>query len=156
MNFNTTGIDFHSTTAHFSNNIYVHVPSSCDDLCVNNSIIVGIAVTSSRRRQFVEYIYTSPNKLVLFEPAICFDNDDHTNCETYIVRNIMLGQKIAVNGCVWDYYNKQAVATQFSVSSSDKAHHIADSDYVLISCDVLQGLSLTGDKVTIAENFSNS
>ena len=84
---------------------------------------------------------------------MCID-DDHTNCETYIVRNIMLGQKIAVNGCVWDYYNKQAVATQFSVSSSDKAHHIADSDYVLISCDVLQGLSLTGDKVTIAENFS--
>ena len=65
----------------------------------------------------------------------------------------MLGQKIAVNGCVWDYYNKQAVVTQFSVRSSDQPHHIADSDHVLISCDVLKGLSLTGDKVTKAENI---
>ena len=148
MNFNTIEIYLHNNTAPFGNNIYVHVPSSCDDQCLNNSIIVG-----SGQRQFVDYISTSPNKLVFFEPAMCIDNDDHTNCETYIVRNIMLGQKIAVNGCVWDYYNKQAAATQFSVSSSDKAHHIAGSEYVLISCDVLQRLSLTGDKVTEAENI---
>ena len=148
MYFNTIEIYLHNNTAPFGNNIYVHVPSSCDDQCLNNSIIVG-----SGQRQFVDYISTSPNKLVFFEPAMCIDNDDHTNCETYIVRNIMLGQKIAVNGCVWDYYNKQAAATQFSVSSSDKAHHIAGSEYVLISCDVLQRLSLTGDKVTEAENI---
>ena len=156
MNLNTTGIYFCNNTAPFGNNIYVHVPSSCDDLCLNNSIIVGTAVTSSGQRQFVDYISTSPNKLVLYKPATCIDDDDHTICEAYIVKNIMLGQKIAVNGCVWDYYNKQAIATQFSVSSSDQAHHISDSDYVLISCDVLQGLNLIGDKVTKPENVSVS
>ena len=40
--------------------------------------------------------------------------------------------------------------------TTDQAHHIADSEYVLVSCDVLQGLSLTGDKVTKVENFSVS
>ena len=56
MYINTTGISFHNNIAPFGNIIYVHVSSSCDNFCLNNSIIVGTTVTSSRQRKFVEYI----------------------------------------------------------------------------------------------------
>ena len=151
INFTSAGIQFCNNSAPFGANIYVHVPSSCDDHCVNNSIIVGTTVTSCRQ---VEYISTSPNKLVLHEPAACVDDDNHINCDIYLIRNIVLGQEVVINGCVLDYYNRPAATTQFLISSTNKHHRIADSKYVQISCDSQQEIRVIGNEVKETKNFS--
>ncbi|XP_065896048.1 probable outer membrane protein pmp20 [Dysidea avara] len=152
---NTTEIDIHSNTAIVGNFIYIHVPSSCDEICVTNSIIIvdDINIASLRQRQFGKLITTPPSKLVLHDPASCIDDDNGTNCQIYFVKNIMLGQEIRLDACVVDYFNESAGTTQFIISTGDQDHQIAGSDYVLISCDISQRISVIGSKVTKVEKF---
>ena len=157
MMLNTTDIDISNNTAFVGNFIHVHIPSSCDEDCVTNSIIMDTNTTSLRQRQFGKLITTTPIKLVLHDPASCTNDDGGgTNCQTYVVKNIMLGQEIKLEARVLDYYNKSAVSTQFLISTDDQDHYIAGSyyKYVSISCEIIQGISVTGDEVMKAENFS--
>jgi len=155
MILNTTEIEIHNNIAIIGNFIYVHVPSSCDELCIANSIIVDINATSLRQRQFGKLITTPPSKLVLHDPASCVDegNGISTNCRVYGVKNIMLGQNIPLDACVLDYFSTPAGATQFIISTTDQGHQIGGSDYVLITCEISQGIYVVGSKVT-KENFS--
>ena len=150
MIFNETEMNFHNNTALVGDFIYIHVPSSCNEVCANHSV-VDIAKTSLKQREFNKYISTPPSRLVLYEPATCID---HNHCDTYLVKNIMLGQEITINGCVLDYYGQPTIAAQFSVSRPDHNYHITDSDYVLISCEISNGISMVGTEITNMENFS--
>ena len=94
-----------------------------------------------------QHIHTPPSELVLGDPAVCIDDDNVTNCGTYYVNNIMLGQEIIIDACVRDYYNQPTVETQFVVDSNDENHFINGSNSVLISCtNGLQGICITGSK----------
>ncbi|XP_065893255.1 uncharacterized protein [Dysidea avara] len=152
---NTTRLDFYNNTALVGNFIYIQVPPSCDDLCVNNSIVVGANIMSLSSGQLGgKHIVTTPSKLVLYDPATCINDDSSTICEKYLIKNIMLGQEIILNACVLDYYNQPVIAIQFLVSSTDQDHQTTSSDRVLIQCEMLQGTSVIGDKITKAEMFS--
>ena len=84
-----------------------------------------------------------------------FINDDYeTDCGKYHVSNIMLGQEIVIDACVLDYFDQPAGDTQFMVYSEDEDHYINGSNSVLISCTKLQGINVTGSKISDANNFT--
>ena len=148
---NTTAIHFYNNTALVGEDIYVHIPSSCDDLCINNSI-VGNAYFSL----FGKHIISTPrSKLVLGYPAVYIDEDNDTNCGKYYINNIMLGQEIIINACVQDYYDQPADATRFLVSSNSQDYHIIGaSTGILISCNNIKEIGIIGYEVTTPSNIS--
>ncbi|XP_065894207.1 metabotropic glutamate receptor-like protein P [Dysidea avara] len=149
LTFNTTDIIFYSNTDLTSSDVYVDIPTSCDETCLNNSII------KKDYSQFGGVINTSPRELQFIDSAVtCIDYDNDTNCQTYLTKNIMLGQEIIINACVLDYFNQPAGSTQFVLSSDGHDHHIIGSDNVLISCTVFEGVSVTGKRVVEATNYS--
>ena len=146
--FNTTDIVFGDNTDLTGSDVYVDIPSSCDEMCLNNNLI------NKGYNHFNGVIKTSPKKLEFKDSAVtCIDNN-YTNCRTYLTRNIMLGEEIIINACVKDYYNQPAGPTQFVLSSEDQNHHIIESDNVLISCKVFGGVSVGGKIVLDATNYS--
>ena len=67
----------------------------------------------------------------------------------------MLGQKIIIDACVLDYYNQPAGETQFTVDSDDDNHTIiCGSNSLIISCTELQGINVTGSKISDVTNFT--
>ena len=149
LTFNITDIVFYSNADLLGSDVYVDIPTSCDETCVNNSII------NKGYRQFGVVIKTSPRKLEFNDSAVtCVDNDNDTNCQTYLTKNTMLGQEIIINACALDYFNQPAGPTQFELSGEDQDHHLIGSDNVLISCTVFEGVSINGERVFEATNYS--
>ena len=141
---NTTYTHFINNTATSGNHIYMDIPTSCNEFCrdeiiVNNSYDIV-------NHNFTDSINMLPNKLVLREPAVCISNGN--NCDTkqakYLIMDIMLGQEIMLDACVLELYGKNATATQFLLRSSDRK---VDPEFVLISCNRLQGIKLQEQKV---------
>ena len=153
MLLNTTSINFTSNTALIGDSVYLDIPTSCDDDCLHRSI-VGVNNETLDHGQLSGHIYTPPRKLVLYEPAVCIDNDNITNCGTYYIKHIMLGQEIIIDACLLDYYDQPAVETQFIVDSNDEDHTIYGSNSTLISCNGLQGISIKGPKISDIKNVS--
>ena len=146
--FNSTDIVFDDNTDLTGSDVYVEIPTSCDEMCLNNSLI------NKRYNHFNGVIKTSPTKLEFKDSAVtCIDNN-YTNCQTYLTKNIMLGEEIIINACVKDYYNQPAGPTQFVLSSEDQNHHIIGSNNVLISCEVFGGVSVGGKRILNATNYS--
>ena len=85
---------------------------------------------------------------------MCIDDDNGTDCGTYYVKNIMLGQEITIDACVLDYYDQPAGETQFLVDSNNTDHSINGSNSILISCTDIQGINITGYKISDATNFT--
>ena len=130
MLLNTTGINFTSNTAPIGDSVYLDIPASCDDNCLNRSII-GVYKEIVEHGQLSGQIYSPPRKLILHKPAVCIDHDV-TNCGIYVIKNIMFGQNIINRGCVLDYYDQPVVETQFIVDGNDEDHTINGSNSVLI------------------------
>ena len=124
---NTTGFNFAYNTALKGDSVYLDIPTFCDEACLHN-IIIGVNRDTLKHGQFAGHIYTPPRKLVLGDPAVCIDDDNATNCVTYYVNNIMLGQEIIIDACVLDYYDQPAVETQFMVDGNDEDHNINGSN----------------------------
>ena len=86
---------------------------------------------------------------------MCIDDDNVTNCGTYYINNIMLGQEIIIDACVRDYYDQRTVETQFMVDSNDEDHNINGTNSVIISCtNGLQGINVTGFKISDIKNLT--
>ena len=60
----------------------------------------------------------------------------------------MLGQEIAINPCLLDYYNKPAEVTQFNIIGEKHLNYfLQGSEYVLLSCNhTIKGISIGGNK----------
>ena len=148
-NSNTQFYDNHAETA--GNSVFINVPISCNSSCLSNSIL-GISKDSLQHSYFKEHITTSPRKLTLYQPAYCIDSIENTTegCKHYYVNNIMLGQAIPIDACMYDYYDRSAknAAAEFSVTGDDddQQFHIPGLKYVLVSCNnTFQGISLIGN-----------
>ena len=76
-------------------------------------------------------VTTSPNRLVLYNPTKCI-NGNKTDCDTYYMNNIMLGQHITFDACLLDYYNHPNGAAQFSITG----HGMNHQDYNISSSQV--------------------
>ena len=156
LRLNTAGIIFTNNRALIGDSVYLDIPTSCDEVCLNRTI-VGVNKETLENGSLAGHIYTPPSKLVLGDPAVCIDDDNVINCGTYYINNIMLGQEIIIDACVRDYYDQPAVETQFMVDSNDEDHTINGSNSVLISCDNgLQGINVEGSKISNTANFTMS
>ena len=154
LRLNTTGITFTNNRALIGDSVYLDIPASCDEACLNRTI-VGVNKETLQNGSLARNIYSLPSKLVLGDPAVCIDDDNVGNCGTYYINNIMLGQEIIIDACVLDYYDQPAVETQFMVNSNDEDHTIYGKNRVLLSCDYgLQGISVTGSKISGMTNFT--
>ena len=139
---------------HFKNNVagilgdsvYQDVTKLCNNSCTNNRV-TGISS---------KLIAAPPKELKFSDPAICIDNDNDTQCNSYYVRNIMLGREIRIPACVLDYYNQSADSTQFLIQNEmDPNYFISGSMHVLMSCGIFEGISIIGNQsLSKSTNFS--
>ena len=155
--FSTLVFNNHEGSIGFINNfatiagksVYLDLSRSCNKSCLSNRII-GIKNASK------QFIATPPNKLVFYNPAICTD-DEITECNTYYVDHVMLGQEINIPACVLDYYDQPADATQFLLyNTGSKNYTFSGSTQILLSCGIpLRGISIIGNK-SLSESLNYS
>ena len=157
INFNITDMYFdnnHARTAGSS--VFINVPILCNSTCLSNSVL-GVSESSLHHNELSKHITTSPRKLELYKPAECIDNSS-VECDSYYVKNIMLGQEILIDACMYDYYGRPTGTEEFLVSSADgQDYYIPGSLYILISCNhTFQGISIIAKKSipTLPFNYS--
>ena len=128
------------------NSLYQDASKFCNSSCLSDRL-VGVSS---------EFFATPPNELEFYDPAICIDNDNDTQCHSYYVQNIMLGTKIVIPACVLDYYNQPVDSTQFLVQSKTYSNYfISGPKQILISCDTFEGISIMGNQsLSKSVNFS--
>ena len=140
-----TSINFYDHTAYFKgntagttqNSVYINVNKSCDRDCFLNSIAKKNDIP----------ITTSPNRLVLYNPTK-FINGNETDCDTYYMTNIMLGQDITFDACLLDYYDQPTkAASEFLITGMNhQDYNISGSKYISILCNhTTQGIAVTGN-----------
>ena len=125
-----------NTAGTTQSSVYINVDKSCDKDCFLNSITNKNDIP----------IATSPNRLKLYNPTKCIDGNE-TDCDTYYMNNIMLGQDITFNACLLDYYNQPNAAAQFSITGMNhQDYNISSSKHISISCNhTTQGITVTGN-----------
>ena len=131
------------------NSIYQDVDDLCKRSCPTDRV-VGIST---------EFIATPPNELQFYDPAICIDNDNDTQCKSYYVQNIMLGSGIVIPACVLDHYNHSVESTQFLVKGYYSiSYNISGPKQVIIGCaNTFEGISITSNQIlSKSTNFSVS
>ena len=157
INFNITDIHFdnnHARTAGSS--VFINVPTLCNSSCLNNSVL-GARDGNLQGNELSKYITTSPRKMKLYKPAECIDNNS-VGCDSYYIENIMLGQEILIDACMYDYYDRPTGTEEFLVSSADgQDYYILGSQYILISCNhTFQGITIVGNKIIPVLPFNYS
>ena len=128
------------------NSLYQAIPQWCNTSCINDKIL-GIDQ---------EVITTRPKELKFYDPAICIDNNNNTQCNSYYIQNIMLGSDIIVHACVLDYYNDSLDSIQFLVQAKTNPYFsISGPNQVLISCDTFEGITVVGHQSLLkSANFT--
>ena len=141
-------VDFTSNFAKFSgDSVYQDVAGSCNSSCINNRIY-GINN---------DLIATPPNVLKFYDPAICIDNNNDTQCNSYYVQNVMLGSEIILPACVLDFYSNQILdSTQFLIHNNMDSNYFTNGpNQILISCDTFRGISIISNQsLSTSSNFS--
>ena len=146
-NSDKTCLNFTNNIAKIlGNSVYQDVTELCNSNCIINRT-VGIKN---------EYIATPPNQLKFNHPAICIDEDNGTQCDSYYVHDIMFGMDIVIPACVLDYYNHSVNSTQFLVHSEMHPDYFnTGPKEVLISCDKFEGINIIGNQaLSKSTNFS--
>ena len=156
INFNVTNIHFDNNHARIAGySVFINVPTLCNSSCLHNSIL-GVTENVLQHNELCKHITTTPKNLVLYKPAQCIDKSD-VECDHYYIKNIMLGQAIPMDLCMYDYYDRPTSTAEFLVSSTDnQGYYIPGSHHILISCNqTFQGISINGNK-SIASSFNYS
>ena len=145
--YNKHCINFTSNIAKISgNSVYQDTDEFCNANYLRNRL-VGISI---------EFVNTPPNVLKFYDPAVCIDNDNNTQCYYYYLQDIMLGTHIAIPACVLDYYNQTIDSTQLLIQSETHPNlFITGPKQVLISCSTFEGISIMGNQTLLKPtNFS--
>ena len=145
--YNKHCINFTNNIAKISgNSVYQDTDEFCNAICLSDRL-VGISS---------EFVNTPPNVLKFYDPAICIDNDNNTQCHNYYLQNIMLGTHIAIPACVLDYYYQTIDSTQFLIHSETHPNlFITGPKQVLISHNSFEGISIMGKQTLLkSTNFS--
>ena len=157
INFNVTNIHFYNNHARTAgSSVFINVPTLCNSSCLHNSVM-GVHEDGLQYNELSNHIITSPKKLELYKPAYCIDYSN-IECDSYYVKNIMLGQEILIDACMYDYYDRPISTEEFIVSSADdQDYYIPGSQYILISCNhTFQGISIIGNNTTPVLPFNYS
>ena len=96
------------------------------------------------------YITTSPKKLQLYNSKFqCTDFANDTECDLYYMQNIMLGQKILLDACMYDCYDRPVDAARFFIIGTNNQGYHLDSNNTLITCNhTVELASIYGNKST--------
>ncbi|XP_065892877.1 uncharacterized protein [Dysidea avara] len=122
----------------------MNIQPSCDETCLNSSI-VGLNITHNN----------PPRNLALYNPATCINKTTVVNdCKAYLVSNIMLGQNIKINACVLSFYDEPAGNIDFTVSGGSQNHHLDGTQFLPIACKLFEGISVIGKEISNKTNFS--
>ena len=117
---NTTNIKFQNNKAAMrENTFHINVQHNCSEKCLANYIV-------DKRLEETYNTTTSPNRLQIRDPARCIHNKDDCICDEYYINDIMLGQEIIINGCVYDYYNQPTKIARLLDIISDNKDYIHD------------------------------
>ena len=145
---NENDITFNSNTARIVGNYMYFDSTGSNNSCLNNRII-------GMKKEAKQFITTPPNKIQFYAPAICIDNNNTAECNTYHLKNIMLGEEINVPVCVSNYCDHPSYSTQFRLHGEiNQTYSISGSSQVLLSCnDTFQGISIIGNK-SIAKSLN--
>ena len=158
MVFYTTNFKFLDNNARSAGkSVFINVPTSCNSSCLQSSIL-GINKEILQHSQLDKHITTSPSKLELYQPAICIDEyiNKTEECNSYYVSDIMLGQNILFNACMYDYYDQPSDTAQFLVNDYQD-YNIPGSNYMLISCNnTFEGVALIGNDTSPVLPFNYS
>ena len=137
-------IKFDNNTALVGDDVYMHIQPSCNEACLNNSI-VGLNVTHNY----------PPHHLALYNPTTCADTiNSSRKCQNYFVSNIMLGQNIKINACVLSFHDQPAGGVDFVVSGGSEQYFLEATRFVPIACQLFEGISIIGEKISNKKNFS--
>ncbi|XP_065896052.1 probable outer membrane protein pmp20 [Dysidea avara] len=140
----TNGVDFSNNTGLVGDDVYLHIQASCDETCLNSSI-EGLKVTHNY----------PPRHLALYNPSTCInDNNASSTFQSYFISNIMLGQNIKINACVLSFYNQPASGVNFGITGESPHHKLDSTRFVPIACNLFEGISVVGKKITDKTNFS--
>ena len=123
--------------------IYINLPRLCNSTCLTNAVMV----TSMSNLQNYN-ITTSPKKLQLYISKFqCADFVNNTECELYYIQNIMLGQKILLDACMYDYFDYPIKVARFFISGTNNQGYHLDSNNILVKCNrTLELASIYGNK----------
>ena len=96
-------------------------------------------------------IAAPPNELKFYDPAVCIDNNNNTQCSNYYIQSIMLGSEIVMPVCLLDYYHQSVDSIQFLIQSDINANYYIDgaingAKHVVISCGTFTGISIIGNQ----------
>ena len=128
----------------FGSSIYQDIAELCNSSCVHHKVV---SISN-------EHIVTPPNELKFNDPAICIDNDNDTQCNRYIIRNIMLGREIVIPACVLDYYNQSIDSAQFLIHGEiNPSYFISGPKHVIIS-NKFEGITIMANQ-TILKTSTN-
>ena len=139
--FNISEINFGKARVA-GNLLYIDISKSCDDSCFTEEILMeGINLLDNE-------VSTSPIKLRLYHPATCIDDNNTTSCKIYYIDNIMLGQRLTIDACLLDYYDKPTEVIQFNIIGKNHQNYlIHGSNFVSISCNhTIEGISIIESK----------
>ena len=142
---NSSNVPFlHNSAGTTGNAVYMNLPKQCNSACLNES------VTGITKKDLPSSIITSPNKIQLYNSKLqCIDFVSYNECDLYYIQNIMLGQKILLDACMYDYYNHPANVALFFVSGSNNQGYRLDSNNTLITCNhTLELVSIYGNEST--------
>ena len=153
---NERDISFISNTARIAGDYMYFNLTESNGSCANNRIMhTGI----KSETQYV--IATPPNKLEFFDPAMCIESDDNkTECNTYFLKHIMLGEEIIIPVCVLNSCNQPSYSTiRFLLRGGNNQNYFIDisgSNQVLLSCnETFQGISIIGnDSLSKSSNYT--
>ena len=143
---NKSNVWFDINTARFAgNNMYFDSTGSIGN-CLNNRIIDMHNISK-------DFIATPPSKLEFDDPATCINDTKEVECDTYYLRNIMLGEDINIPVCVLNYCNQESYSTQFRLihEESNQTYFISGSKQILLSCGAFQGVSIIGNSSVLTK-----
>ena len=145
---NSTNATFLNNIAGTTNNsVYISLPKPCNGTCIIQNIL-GMNTNNLK-----SYFITSPNKVQLYNSKVqCIDFDNDTECDLYYIKNIMLGQKILLDACMYDYYGHSVDVARFLITgTNDQGYHLdsTHSSNILITCNhTLELSSIYGNENT--------
>ena len=136
---NSSKISFLHNSGRTGSSVYINLPVQCNSTCLANSIL-GISTTDN-------HIITSPSKIELYNSNVHCVNG--TECDLYYINNIMLGQKIILDACIYDYYGHPVDVARLLLSGTNNQGYRLDSNNTLITCNhTLELVSIYGNEST--------
>ena len=143
-------MDFVNNVAKISGNL---IYQDASEFCTSNSLSSRIIRINHK------FVHTPPNEVKFSNPATCI-NDGNTHCNSYFIRNIMLGKPIIMPAFVLDYYNQTVDSLHFLIQSKHEAnpnYFISGPKHILISSNRFEGICIIGNQsLSNSTNFSIS